>query len=125
MGERYPAPKVLSDAFCGNAPDCEISSIATPSNHALPENAPPSATSSAMRSCERVAVKLIASLVQPRVPPSDSEMHVERHGRHGERCAGRDGSAIQIADLEIFGAHPAGEFVALANGQIDRGRLHE
>ncbi len=46
---------------------------------------------------------------------------VEGHGRHGEGGAGGDGRAVGVADGEVLGAHPAGEFVALADGERDGG----
>src|ERR1035441_9709151 len=51
----------------------EASSSETPSNQALPWNAPPLATARRMASCARLAVNLRESRVQGRVPPSDSE----------------------------------------------------
>ena len=57
--------------------------------------------------------------VQGRVPPSDVGVDVEGHGRHGERGAGGDGRAVGVADGEVLGAHPAGELVALADGEGD------
>ena len=50
---------------------------------------------------------------------------VEGHGRHGERGAGGDGGAAGIADGEVPGAHPGGEFVALADGESDGGGADE
>ncbi len=46
-------------------------------------------------------------------------LHIERHGSHGERGAGGDGRAVEIADGELVGADPAGEFVGLADGEGD------
>ena len=50
---------------------------------------------------------------------------VEGHGGHGESGAGGDGRAAGIADGEVLGADPAGEFVALADGEGDGGGFDE
>src|SRR6185312_12723451 len=50
---------------------------------------------------------------------------VEGHGGHGNGGSGGDGGAIGIADGEVFGADPAGEFVALADGEVDGGGVNE
>ena len=96
-----------------------------PSNQALPLNAPPLATASRIASCARVAVNLRERRVQGRVPAEGFGVDVEGHGRHGERGAGGDGRAVGVADGEVFGAHPAGEFVALADGESDGGGANE
>ena len=46
-------------------------------------------------------------------------MNVEGHGGHGDGGADGDGGAIEVADGEGLGAHPAGEFVAAADGEGD------
>ena len=74
-----------------------------------------------MASCARVAVNLRERRVQGRVPAESFGVDVEGHGRHGERGAGGDGGAIGVAHGEALGAHPAGEFVALADGERDGG----
>ena len=52
-------------------------------------------------------------------------MDVEGHGGHGERGAGGDGGAVGVADGDVLGAHPGGEFVALADGERDGGGADE
>ncbi len=51
-------------------------------------------------------------------------MNVERHGCHRERRPGGDGSAIEVADLKIFGADPAGELIAPAHDERNGSRLN-
>ena len=58
----------------------------------------------------------------PRVCAGDGfGVDVEGHRRHRESGAGGDGRAVGVADGEVLGTHPAGEFVALADGEGDRG----
>src|ERR1035438_6970209 len=45
---------------------------------------------------------------------------VAGHGGHGEGGAGGDGRTAGVADREVLGAHPGGEFVAFADGERDR-----
>jgi len=50
---------------------------------------------------------------------------VERHGGHRERGAGGDGGTVRVADGEVFGADPAGELVAFADGEVEGGGAND
>ncbi len=51
-------------------------------------------------------------------------LDVEWQGRHAKRGAGGDGRTAQVADGELVGPDPAGEFICFANRECDRRGLN-
>ena len=51
-------------------------------------------------------------------------MNVERHRRHRERRADGNRGAIQVPHFEVFRSDPSAQFVALADGEGNRGQAN-